>query len=70
MNLSITLGFIAKSIAPLPGESNDALIRRTALMLKEYGFSYFDYLIPRSEDWVGDAARFREFAENAGVRVH
>ncbi len=70
MNLSITLGFIAKSIAPLPGESNDALIRRTALMLKEYGFSYFDYLVPRTESWADDAARFREFAEAAGVHVH
>ena len=70
MNLSITLGVIAKSVAQLPDETDEARIRRTALMLRDYGFSYFDYLIPRSEDWVGDAARFREFAENAGVQVH
>ncbi len=70
MNLSITLGFIAKSVAQLPGETDAERVRRTALMLKDYGFSYFDYLVPRSEDWVGDAARFREFAENAGVQVH
>ena len=70
MNLSITLGFIANSVAPLPGESNDARLRRTALMLKEYGFSYFDYLVPRTENWAEDAARFREFAEAAGVHVH
>ena len=70
MDLSITLGFIAKSVAQLPGETDAARIRRTALMLREYGFSCFDYLVPRSEDWTGDAARFREFAEAAGVQVH
>ena len=48
MNLSITLGFIAKSVALLPDETDEARVRRTALMLKDYGFSYFDYLIPRS----------------------
>ena len=70
MELSVTLGFIAKSIAPQPGESDEARLQRTALMLKEYGFSNFDYLVPRTETWAEDAARFREFAESAGVRVH
>ena len=70
MNLSITLGFISKSVVQRPDETDEAKIRRTALMLKEYGFSYFDYLVPRSDDWAGDAARFREFAEAAGVHVH
>ena len=70
MDLSITLGFIAKSVAQRPDETDEAKVRRTALMLKEYGFSCFDYLIPRSDNWVDDAARFREFAESAGVKVH
>lgn len=70
MDLSVTLGFIAKSIVPLPGEPEDARLRRTALMLREYGFSHFDYLVPRTERWADDAARFREFAEGAEVRVH
>lgn len=70
MELSITLGFIAKSIAPQPGESEDERLRRTALILKEHGFSCFDYLVPRTESWADDAARFREFAEATGVHVH
>ena len=70
MDLSITLGFIARSVAQRPDETADAQVRRTALMLKDYGFSHFDYLVPRSEDWAGDAARFREFAEANGVQVH
>lgn len=70
MELSITPGFIAKSIAPQPGESEDERLRRTALILKGHGFSCFDYLVPRTESWADDAARFREFAEAAGVHVH
>lgn len=70
MELSVTLGFIAKSVAPLSGESEEARLHRTALLLKDYGFSNFDYLVPRTENWADDAARFREFADAAGVNVH
>ena len=70
VKLSVTLGFIAHSVPVLPGETELQRIFRTALMLKEFGFDTYDYLVPRTDDWVGDASRFREFAEANGVCVH